>query len=279
MSEPNPIIEKLKKLIAHEQSARNIGSLAEAEAFAARIQDLLTAHKLSMSEVDFTAREEGEPIDWEHVNGATNLRWRVDIARVIADINSCSVVNQTGSRRKAFFFVGRTSDRQLAKILYEYLTQLGEDLAKKAAKDNRKEQNLRFYDTWKAMLIKRFGPDSVFSPDPKHEQGAFRKWMKDYTESWKTGFGAAVSKRLKDRYEATLREQEQTSAGAIVHIKRDALAVKEFLKGKTRKSSGVIKENDGNQEGFAAGHSTGSAVNLSPNTFAGTTGRTSRLLS
>jgi hypothetical protein len=59
----NTIVAKLRKLVAHERSTRSIGSLAEAETFAAKIQDLLTAHKLSMSEIDFQAREEGEPID------------------------------------------------------------------------------------------------------------------------------------------------------------------------------------------------------------------------
>ena len=48
----NPIIEKLRKLIAHEKSARSIGNIHEAEAFASRIQTLLDEHKLSMGEVE-----------------------------------------------------------------------------------------------------------------------------------------------------------------------------------------------------------------------------------
>lgn len=48
----NPIIEKLRKLIAMEQSARSIGSLAEAEAFASKVQELLSKHKLEMSEIE-----------------------------------------------------------------------------------------------------------------------------------------------------------------------------------------------------------------------------------
>lgn len=63
----NPIIEKLRKLIAMEQSARSIGSLAEAEAFASKVQELLSKHKLEMSEIELDEQEESDPIDWEEV--------------------------------------------------------------------------------------------------------------------------------------------------------------------------------------------------------------------
>ena len=282
----NPMIEKLRKLIAHERSARSIGNMQEAEAFASRVQDLLTAHKLSMSEVDFQEREEGEPIDWERVDGRdiegssmkTRTYWRVTIANAIAGVNSCMIVNASGSRGTSFFFVGRTSDRQLAKILYVYLVELGEELCLKAAKENKPEQRDVFTARWRNTVKENFGEDSVFMPEPTWAEKGFRKWMKDYRESWKTGFGDAIAKRLKERYEETLKAQAQVSLNAIVHIKRDALAVREYLKGKTKKGRGILTGNNANQEGYAAGQSTGNAVNLSPHTFADATGRASRLL-
>ncbi len=271
----NPIIEKLRKLIAHERSARSIGNLAEAEAFAAKVQDLLTAHKLEMSEVDFQAREDGEPIDWERVDGheingggsRTKVYWRVRIAKAVAKVNSCDVVNNSASRGTAFFFVGRTSDRQLAKILYLYLVELGEELVSKAVRENREIQTLKFN-------VRNSISDWNI---PTWAKAAFARWMKDYRESWKTGFGEAIATRLLARYEETLKAQAAISSNAIVHIKRDALAVEEFLKGKTRQSRGV-SASGGNLDGFAAGQRTGNAVNLSPNRFGATTGRASRLL-
>jgi hypothetical protein len=272
----NPMIEKLRKLIAHEQSCRSIGNLIEAEAFAAKIQDLLTAHKLSMSEVDFQAREDGEPIDWELVDGSelngrsnrVKVYWRVKIARVIAKINSCQVVNNTSSRGRSFFFVGRTSDREIAKILYIYLINLGEELGAKSTREDKKVQSLKFnvHNNIASYAI------------PTWAAAAFRRWMKMYSESWKVGYSDAIVKRLEDRYEETLRAQTQTSANAIIHIKKDALAVEDFLKGKTKKGRGRLTYTDSNQDGYTRGHSTGSAVNLSPNTFSGATGRASRLL-
>ena len=274
--ENNPMIEKLRKLIAHERSARSIGNLAEAEAFASKIQDLLTAHKLEMSEVDFQEREDGEPIDWEKVDGneiaarsnRTKVYWRVMVARTIAKINGCMVVNDTRSRGRSFFFVGRTSDRELAKMLYIYMVELGEELCVKAAREDREVQSLKFNVH-----------HSIHSFDvPTWMAAAFRSWMKSYRESWKTGFADAIVKRLEDRYEETLKAQAQVSANAIVHIKRDALAVQDFLRGKTKRRRGNVRGDNSNSDGYGRGQSTGNAVNLSPNRFSGATGRASRLL-
>lgn len=269
-----PIIDKLRKLIAHERSARSIGNLAEAEAFAGKIQELLTAHKLSMSEVDFAEREATEPIDWERVDLRTevsgsnraNLKWRVLIARAIAEANSCAVINSTGSRGTAFSFVGRTSDRQMAKVLYLYLVELGEELSTKSAREERKVQKLKF------NVAK-----GIMSYDvPAWAKAAFEAWMKSYRESWKLGFGEVVAKRITDRFNEMVKAQQ--AGTAIVHIKKDAVAVREYLKGKTRKSYSRLGYNNGNQDGYQRGQSTGGAINLSPNRFAGTTGRTARLL-
>jgi hypothetical protein len=271
----NQILEKLKKLIAHEQSAREIGSMAEAEAFAAKIQDLLTTHKLDMSEVDFQAREEGEPINWESVdskygqkNTGLKAHWRLILARSIAKVNSCEIVNNSRSHGRSFYFVGRTSDRELAKVLYLYLVELGEEICAKASREDREVQSLKF------NVQRGISDYSV----PTWAKAAFASHMKSYRESWKEGFGEAVSKRIEERYEETLRAQAQTSANAIIHIKKDALAVKDFLKGKIRQGRARSQKDDSNADGYNRGKQTGNAVNLSPNRFNGTTGRTARLL-
>ena len=51
------LTEKLQKLIAHEKSARATGNLQEAEAFAAKIAELLFRHNLSMSDVEIKQQE------------------------------------------------------------------------------------------------------------------------------------------------------------------------------------------------------------------------------
>ena len=255
----NTIVAKLRKLIAHERSARSIGSLAEAESFAAKIQDLLTAHKLSMSEVDFQTREDGEPIDWERVDGSelnvggrrTKTYWRVSIAHAIAKVNSCEVVNDTRSRGMSFFFVGRTSDRELAKILYLYLIELGEELVVKSARADREDQIRKFSEH-----------HHIHGIVPSWAKAAFNSWMKDYRESWKMGFGTAIATRLKNQYEESLKAQAAEST-AMIHIKKDALAVRTYLARKI-KAGRSVSGRARNDDGYARGKSTGEAVNLSP---------------
>ena len=270
----NPTIEKLRKLIAHERSARSVGNIQEAEAFAERIQELLTAHKLGMAEVEFQEREDGEPIDWEAVVAGEadgkkfKTYWRVTLAKAIAKTNSCQVVNQTRSRGRNFFFVGRTSDRELAKILYLYMVELGEELCLKSQRENREIQRLKFNLT-----------NGIMSYDlPTWANSAFNSWMKHYRESWKVGFADAVAKRFEDRYNEMLAAQAQTAANAIVHIKKDALAVQAFLRGKTAAGRGRVVRDDSSADGYAHGQRTGGFINLTPHRFKGATGRAARLL-
>jgi len=269
------IIKKLRNLIAHEKSARFIGNLQEAEAFAARVQDLLTAHKLSMSEIDFEERETAEPIDWERVDPSDvhsrtkrfTIRWKVTLANAIGKVNSCRVIKHTGSRGNSFSFVGRTSDRELAKMLYIYMVELGDELGKADARKNKEIQTLKF------NVRNNISDFNV----PTWAAAAFRAWMREYSASWLTGFGDAIAKRLNDRYEETLAAHAQVSSNAIIHIRKDILAVNDFLRGKTTRSQGHMAANNSSADGYAHGHATGSAVNLSPNRFAAG-GRGSRLL-
>ena len=261
MASNNRIIEKLKKLMRHEESARSIGSIPEAEAFAAKIQDLLTEYKLSMSEIEFDARDEGEPIDWENVSGdeinvggkKVRQYWRMKLATGIAQVNSCQAIGK-GARSNSFAFVGRTTDRELCKVLYLYMVELGEELCARCVKSEREVQKLKF------NVSKGIMDYDV----PTWERAAFNAWMKDFRDSWKTGFADAIYKRLKDRYDQAMRDA--TGTNALVHIKKDALAVQDFLKGKIRMSRGASGSR-GSDDGYAKGHSTGSTVNLNSNSL------------
>ena len=53
----NKILEKIKKLIRHKESAEKIGSISEAEAFAVKIQKLLNEYNISLSDIDLEERK------------------------------------------------------------------------------------------------------------------------------------------------------------------------------------------------------------------------------
>ena len=260
------IIDKLRKLIAMERSAREIGSLAEAEAFASKIQEFLSKANLEMSEVELNLQEESDPIDWEYVKTddagfrtiRTGVYWQLMLANGIAKANSCRMIK--ASRSNNVIFAGRKSDRELCKILFIYLLELAKDMNERAAKNYKK-------DTLKRVQQEYGGTD--ISPDN------LRRLQREYKQSWYLGFAETVSKRFIEKWEEMKAQYAQSAA--IVHIDQTKKLVDEFLSGKTGRSRS-IRTNVGNQSGYESGKASGQSVNLTPHTFSGATGRVSRLL-
>lgn len=68
-------IRKIQKLLTHERSAREIGSTAEADAFAAKASELLRKYKLSMSDVELAKQRELEWARWMRDWKIKNAAW------------------------------------------------------------------------------------------------------------------------------------------------------------------------------------------------------------
>jgi hypothetical protein len=60
--EKEKILDKLGKIKAHMESAKEIGNEQEAEAFAGMLQQLLLKHKLEMTDIDYNREMQDEPI-------------------------------------------------------------------------------------------------------------------------------------------------------------------------------------------------------------------------
>ncbi len=242
---------------------------------------MLDEHKLGMSDVQFDEREVEEPIEWLHVGRddfefGSRKEWQGRLAREIAECNGCKMIWEGGwrpSRRERlrgaqqiyvgnqFWFVGRTSDRELCKILFLYFVELAfhlEELAHAQEQGTQKFLYVESLEEWEDFCLP-----------------TWRKWMKDWKDSWFYGFSVAVVNRLYDRHAASMKSA--SGSNAIVRIEKDLDAVKESLKGKTKKS-GSGRQGGFNEDGYKRGKRSGNAVNLSPHTFTGATGRVSRLL-
>ena len=63
------ILEKLGKIKAMADSAKEIGNEAEAQAFAAMLQNLLLKHKLDMTDVQYGVHLQEEPVEQSFVGG------------------------------------------------------------------------------------------------------------------------------------------------------------------------------------------------------------------
>ena len=127
------VMDKLAKLQSHADSAKAIGNEAEAEAFAAKVAELLVTHKLSMTEVEFAAQAEDDPVDGAYVDyakyapdqsGRTRVWWQETLIDVVARAHFCRIMVVPGSSR--IFLVGRGSDRQVVTIPSRYSTRRNE---------------------------------------------------------------------------------------------------------------------------------------------------------
>lgn len=115
------IIERVRKLQAKADSCREIGSEAEAEAFAAAVQKTLALHKLSMSDLECDEQDKNEPVGQHDLQFAEQkaVMWRGVLANTVARAHFCSVFTYSGSSRIAL--VGRASDRKVAEYVFHTL--------------------------------------------------------------------------------------------------------------------------------------------------------------
>lgn len=272
---PQGILERIKKLMAHEQSARTIGSIKEAEAFAAKVQAMMDEYKLGMSDVEFAEREQTEPIAWQWVGQTdsdfpyrdSRRQWQVRLGQSIAYVNGCHACLASG-RSNGIAFIGRTSDREYCKVLFIYLSRLAEDLVDTCARQDEGQIKFEYMHNLK--------------PWQDWDINEFRKIMRNWKASWFEGFSQAVCMRLYDRH-AKMRERarDENNGMAMVHIQKDKEALKKYVKAQHLRNTSAgrsVRAGQMDSRGYARGRNSGQAVNLSPNTFAGTTGRTGRLL-
>ena len=132
------IIEKLKKIKAHEESAREIGSIDEAEVFAKVFQKLLVDYELSMNDVEFTHMRnvstiEKTLIDWDeyHVKVGQNIRhmWIEYLTAIVARAYGCAFMIRTGSSH--IWIIGRETNRHLAEYVLVMLVRSADSISRK----------------------------------------------------------------------------------------------------------------------------------------------------
>ena len=114
------IKEKLKKLIAKEESARKLGNQAEAEAFAAKIQELLMQYELDINELKaHTAETTTVNQEWFDVSGLTGRNesdWVRHLYGACKRANFCEVIFDANSQYH-IYIVGTAMNRELLHFM------------------------------------------------------------------------------------------------------------------------------------------------------------------
>lgn len=235
------LIDLIMKLHAKAESCKEIGSLEEAAIFAAKVEDLLLKHKLSLSELSFEAKERKDPLgrtwlDWGRVEGMGRKRkrtaWVEDLCSTVAQAHFCRIIVSTGSSNVAF--VGRETDRQVAEFMSITLVRLADELAVKGY--------------WKA----------------RHQ--AFKTTGTYNTQAYKMSFLNAFVARISERYNE-LRKQNHLSGGTALVLQKSRQEVQKFMddlraKKETSKAATVQGRKGNNSQAHQDGRKAAGTVNL-----------------
>jgi hypothetical protein len=129
----------IKHLLAHADSAAQIGSSEEAATFAAKANELLLKHKLEMTDLERVTEDQDDPIKEIYINVAVEAGlkkgggqrrrayWIENLAFALANGHFCRAVPVW--RSKKIFIVGRTSDLAIVSYLLTTLAREAERLA------------------------------------------------------------------------------------------------------------------------------------------------------
>lgn len=227
------VLDLIKKLNAKAESASKIGSSAEAEAFAAKVTQMLLDYNLSMDEISLEGQTV-EPIDREifrpELFGVTakksRILWQEILAIAVAQANFCRILVHPG--RNSLSFVGRRHNREVAMWLYGSLVADLEEVA-------TKEYVRYFYQC-------RDNGDVTVA--------------RGYRASWLTGAVTAVQRRLLADREKALEEPKVSAL-----MSRTAIELSEFVD-KFEPAAPVSGRQTTNRDGVKDGLAYGNAVGL-----------------
>lgn len=238
MSVDKKIISTLRKLIAKQESLQEAGSEAEAQLFAAKVQELLLQHKLSLTEVE--AEEEavtqvvGDGLFRYGPHKSRRVRWQENLAAILADAFGCKILVGAGSNTMRV--IGRELDRELFLWMFRYL----------AAVLVRTENS----EYWK--LYSRLERAAGFAG-----RGATDATY-GFRESYRTGFLNRLHQRLEERKAAAVAAAQTTTALVVL----DKAVVEAFNRIRTGDAAQLKGDRDYNMLGRAAGQKNADTVNL-----------------
>jgi len=236
------IIDKLRKLRAHAESAEKIGSINEAEAFAAMFQQLLMRHNLELNDVEFEEEQKDEPIERETINwqeyndplinyGAKRVAWLESLAVVVTRAFFCRILVRSGSSR--ITIVGTRSNVEVATYMFITLARSAEKLV-------------------------------------RSEYRAYKKENPEGGKGFRVSFLSAFVERLSQRFYEERKTAETSSSTALVRLNRAESAVVEWMQKFAGRASGIGGGRDyENAEGRRRGRAVADSLNLKSNAVRG----------
>lgn len=126
MNQRDVILQRIKKLMSHSKSAEQLGSLAEAETFMKKANELMMEYNLSLREVESTEIKEADEFkNWGYSERLSyddkhqGWQWKMQLLDVITTFNLTSYTYN--SRVRMFTIYGRMENVDMSIWLYNFM--------------------------------------------------------------------------------------------------------------------------------------------------------------
>ena len=227
------ILDRTRKLQAMAESAGDIGNIAEAEAFAAKVAELVNEHNISKAEL---TPEEILDQTVIHVSvsaedcglkyGRQRCDWMERLMGMLARQNSCRPTVISGSNSQGVY--GTKEDVEVVVMLFVFLAPMLNRMAEKAYN--------RFY--WEM------------------EKQGLRSQARGYRKSWLIGAVSGINEKMKEQ-----QTYRNTSSGKALIRLTDQL-VTDY--GKRFTSAGGLSATSLNRAAHQDGRIEGKSINTQP---------------
>lgn len=242
------IIDKIRKLHAHAESAKNIGSEAEAQAFAQMVNRLLNQHRLELTDIQFEEQRKNEPVSEAEIDfrkyGDTyrgkkvewrekrqRIDWIEKLAAIVAKAHSCQIMVIERSSR--LFLVGTETNRQIVEYIFITLMRAAEKLS---------------WDEYAKYFYKC------------RDEGNVTR-ARGFRHAWLIGFIYRIGERFEE--EKAKMNQDKTGT-ALIRYDRERMDIQNYLKNKKNAKALPMKAIH-NEAGILAGQKKANEMNLDAN--------------
>lgn len=229
----NAIISRIKKLMRHAESAKQLGSLEEAETFSAKVEELMIEYNIELSQVKLEENE-GEFDKWmygekvSYKDNQAGQRWRLNLVEVLCEYNFC---NYTWNARSHTFRVyGRMENVDTVVWMYNFLS-IGLLRLAQEAHVNRNEFDQIMYGQNRYSFLK----------------------------DWLIGAVVGLNRKFRLQREQSVHAEE---IGGLVLYNREALD--RFLKQEDPKVKSVRMKQINVGSAYAKGVKAGENYNINP---------------
>lgn len=275
-------LAKLKEAVelGKREDSGTFATEHEAQAFASLLQKLLLEHDLSMSDIEYAAKDETigqivvdfDKYDTEHKTRPRRVPWMEALAKLLAPAFNCQPVAMYGS--SAPIFVGRTSDLQVLEYIYVTLIRTAEDMSGREAKTFRRrmkrtcsicEHGLGWHEARDAVDVRadQIGDTGLEWDCPKHVFKNSLDKAHGFRRSFLNGFIKRLGERL-DEERARVLAEAASGGQALMRINNALIKVKEWSKENMdlKKGRGLSNQWHHNEEGDKRGRKIADDVKL-----------------